>query len=783
MSWKIVIFIALLLFLVSAETTGDTIRVPQDQSLIQDAVQQSADGDTVMVSDGSYEELITIAAKNIALLSVSGAATTIIDGGGYGPVLLIDGSSSIVSGFTITGGASASDAGGIRIQGEGETPKIRECIIDGNTGSSSGGILIKQDTAPVIAECEITGNTSSGDGGGVRIIRADALMERNIIAWNTTTGGSGGGIAILQDCAPRIINNTVYENHSSSGRGAVCCNTSHPEIINNIIAENTGGGGGIRCENGGFPQLSYNDVWGNGDLDYYGCDAGSGSISEDPLFEGGAPFNFGLSTESPCIDAGDPSIDPPPLGGYRIDIGAIEALGFGGALIRVPADYTSIQAAIDVSEDGDTVLVAAGNYQECLDLRGRSIVLISEEGAAATVVNARDEGTVLTIKRGETSFTLVQGFTFKNGYSDTGCGGVIIYGSSPVLRDNEILFCSSTSGGGLKISGGGTPRIVGNLFSHNTAAGDGGGALISGSNPDLIRNRFYLNSADGAGGGVKYSGSAAGSFLNNSFHSNESIAGRGCVTVNNSFPVIRNNIIVMGTGGGGGLRVENGGNPAISYNCIWGNSGGEYVNCEAGPGDISRDPFFKGGSPYDFHLQSERGRYENGGWVMDVRTSPAIDAGDPNDDFGSEVYPNGGRINMGAYGGTEEASISKGDRLRVPNDFDTIQDAVDYASDGDTVIVDGGQGPYPEAVTIDGVGVTIRALDMTEMPVIDASGLGRAITVTGVADTARLEGIEFAGGDMTRGGGAFINYSNVEIDSCLFTGNSAVYGGGMFIYG
>ncbi len=45
---------------------------------------------------------------------------------------------------------------------------------------------------------------------------------------------------------------------------------------------------------------------------------------------------------------------------------------------------------------------------------------------------------------------------------------------------------------------------------------------------------------------------------------------------------------------------------------------------------------------------------------MDAATSPCIDAGDPNSPVGDEPQPNGGRINMGAYGGTAEASKSSG---------------------------------------------------------------------------------------------------------------------------
>ena len=45
-------------------------------------------------------------------------------------------------------------------------------------------------------------------------------------------------------------------------------------------------------------------------------------------------------------------------------------------------------------------------------------------------------------------------------------------------------------------------------------------------------------------------------------------------------------------------------------------------------------------------------------WVIDDVTSPCIDAGDPMSPIGHEPFPNGGRINMGAYGGTAEASKS-----------------------------------------------------------------------------------------------------------------------------
>jgi hypothetical protein len=62
----------------------------------------------------------------------------------------------------------------------------------------------------------------------------------------------------------------------------------------------------------------------------------------------------------------------------------------------------------------------------------------------------------------------------------------------------------------------------------------------------------------------------------------------------------------------------------------------------------------------DYHLRSQTGRWDAQmqQWIQDDRTSPCIDAGDPGSPIGPEPFPNGGVINMGAYGGTIEASKS-----------------------------------------------------------------------------------------------------------------------------
>ena len=62
----------------------------------------------------------------------------------------------------------------------------------------------------------------------------------------------------------------------------------------------------------------------------------------------------------------------------------------------------------------------------------------------------------------------------------------------------------------------------------------------------------------------------------------------------------------------------------------------------------------------DYHLKSQAGRWDpnSQAWVRDDVTSPCIDAGDMSSPIGYEPFPNGGMINMGAYGGTAQASKS-----------------------------------------------------------------------------------------------------------------------------
>ena len=137
---------------------------------------------------------------------------------------------------------------------------------------------------------------------------------------------------------------------------------------------------------------------------------------------------------------------------------------------------------------------------------------------------------------------------------------------------------------------------------------------------------------------------------------------------NESSPTLKNLTIVNNDFG---IAAYENSDPDIT-NCIfWNNRDGDLFGCEpryscvetasAGDGNISIDPMFADFGGGDYHLLSDLGRYVPAYalWAFDDVTSLCVDGGDPLDNPSGERMPNGGRINMGAYGGTAYASMSE----------------------------------------------------------------------------------------------------------------------------
>ncbi|MFH1717008.1 MAG: right-handed parallel beta-helix repeat-containing protein [Planctomycetota bacterium] len=179
------------------------------------------------------------------------------------------------------------------------------------------------------------------------------------------------------------------------------------------------------------------------------------------------------------------------------------------------------------------------------------------------------------------------------------------------------------------------------------------------------------------GGGMCNWGYCSGVLTNCTFSGNTAENG-GAMVITKSSTATLTNCTFTGNGASGG--------PAGAIDCsgdcsgtlvntiLWGNSPNEIDLWESsitvthsdvqggwrGIGNISGDPLFADPTNGDYHLKSQAGRWDpnSGSWVKDDVTSPCIDAGDPNSDWSGETWPHGGRVNMGAYGGTREASMS-----------------------------------------------------------------------------------------------------------------------------
>lgn len=80
----------------------------------------------------------------------------------------------------------------------------------------------------------------------------------------------------------------------------------------------------------------------------------------------------------------------------------------------------------------------------------------------------------------------------------------------------------------------------------------------------------------------------------------------------------------------------------------------------------------------DLHPQSTNASFHGGAWTADGNHSPAIDAGDPDDGFANETDPNGGRINIGAWGNTAQASRTVGSVAAIQSgSFAGVQQGTD----------------------------------------------------------------------------------------------------------
>jgi parallel beta-helix repeat protein len=238
-----------------------------------------------------------------------------------------------------------------------------------------------------------------------------------------------------------------------------------------------------------------------------------------------------------------------------------------------------------------------------------------------------------------------------------GGGGIYCGDASPRVEGNTISGNRGRLGGGVACDHS-SARVAANAIVANGARASGGGIWCWIASPTIEGNAIVGNGAYYFGGGVYFcqsSGTITGCTLSGNGSGG---GGGGGILCSDSALAVSNTIVAFSTGGGG-IRMLAGPTPSVSYSDVYSNVGGDYVGMDdqtGAGGNICADPLFAGGT--DVHLMSTGGRWDpvSGSWVVDSVHSSCIDTGDPDSDFSLEPEPNGGRINMGAYGGTWQAS-------------------------------------------------------------------------------------------------------------------------------
>lgn len=355
---------------------GKVLLVPQQYATIQAAIDAAQFSDTVLVSEGIYHENIKYKGKGIVVTSrynttkdwqtvvntiIDGSTATDKDNGSTVQLISAEDSTTVLDGFTITGGTGTRWVFGANTPQEGggiilgySSATIRNNIIRNNITRTSAGVITGGGGGissmygnPTICNNVIASNMS-GYAGGIVLNYSRGKVRNNIICHNSTTGQYGGGGMMVWQ-APQngaiVENNTIVNNISSVDGGGMTMSVTDvstvPVIRNNIIWGNRQATGRQVAS----PEyVNFNTI--------EDCTSGT-NVSSFPLVEEGSLL---LSSGSPCIDAGDPAgmcndlEDPghpgmaslPSRGSVRNDVGAY---GGGGATTLASLEIIDLQGS------------------------------------------------------------------------------------------------------------------------------------------------------------------------------------------------------------------------------------------------------------------------------------------------------------------------------------------------------------------------------------------------------------------------------------------------------
>lgn len=298
---------------------------------IQSAIDDSNnDGDEIVVDEGVYNEVIDFKGKEVFLRSTDPKNNDVVSNtiihGGNNPFAVVfqnnENRKSILSGFTITGG---KNGGGFLLK---SNPIIRNCVMKNNGFSG----LYNNNSSPFVENCVL----SQCIIGIYNFDESSPLVVNCLMSDNTV------GMTNDENCKPYVINSEMNINSSygmfnrigSNPNLAGCVlngnqkvgmynvENSSPVVINCTIVQNDNSG--IKNFKGSNTKIFNSIIWGNGNDEIYNdlsssvtlayslvedvLYSGRGNITGNPYFTDAVNGDFGLTLESPCINAGNNNV-------------------------------------------------------------------------------------------------------------------------------------------------------------------------------------------------------------------------------------------------------------------------------------------------------------------------------------------------------------------------------------------------------------------------------------------------------------------------------------------
>jgi hypothetical protein len=337
-------------------------------------------------------------------------------------------------------------------------------------------------------------------------------------------------------------------------------------------------------------------------------------------------------------------------------------------VLRVPDQYGTIQEAIDAAFPADTVLVAAGTYNENILMKNEVIV----QGAGAVVTTIHGDGNpdgVVVAGVTVTGSAKLDGFTITGGGRGIGIsgspvisnniirgnaalewggGGIAIWAGSPRITNNVIKENVSLStwsgGGGILVHG--ASLISGNIITGNESLNSGGGIYTAFGDTSTITNNIITENIAPIGGGL-YGAFSDALITGNLISDNTASETGGGITSGGwsaygSRNIIEGNVITGNHAGldGGGIQIYSG-NAVVTNNIIEGNSsskgGGGGIECfldvGSGTGTLISQNVIKGNSAEWGGAGVRIWGYQGGNWytfrdnIIAGNTCPYIGGG------------------------------------------------------------------------------------------------------------------------------------------------------------